>query len=458
MKLKWSSFHAAHFLTMESAAIKLWLLKRKTFWHFWTERQSGLLMNKTENLREQYFELLFNETTTWDALNMLSIISGDLDQGGRGFDLEKISIFRTQLGVNFGLLRRILDTDICADSEYKQTVLDQFVERVANIFGVFLLLECFFASKWVPKESCAKRAAKHNKDSLVKRVFKAVVENFFNGSRQGFRLHVTDLNTKFGLFEQAIASKFGPRWRRVQISIGAAKRNYKTCNYKFAHKRQWSNSDQTTKSMVRYKTLREPYWIPKSVQDTIYTVRKKASCYTARPHGMKPFPYIRDCDRNRLSSKPVVMVMHGDTFGKFIHRMLHFLLSLKTRCFIMRTSDGMMRNVERFTSASNHQFTRQLWRSFAGYNFSKKPSVRIPLTESAVVMYTSDVIERYKSPKHQYVNYGDPIFTSCAVLPHAILHYGRYNITHEELVRFKLRRTRQAIGHIRQRVQLWLAN
>lgn len=438
---------------MQDEVIELWLLKRETFWNFY-RGSSCNLMTHTEELRAKFFAVLFEEKTTWDALNMLAI---------DGFDLEKISIFRTKLGVNFGFLRRVLDTKVVADTEYKQKTLDQFVDRVANIFGTFLLRDHPFAAKWVPKESCAKRAAKHNSDSLVKYVFKAVVENFFNGSRQGFRLHVTDLNTKHGLFEQALASK----WKTVSsdISIGAAKRNYKICEYDFAHARQWSYSDQQSPSMVRYKIIHgRPYWVPKPVRDELWKKRKKLTRIITSRRKTKPVPFIRDCDRFRLASKPVVMLLHGDIFTRYFLRMALFLSELGGRCYVMRATDGVVRSIDSFLPpvAETFRFSRLLWKFAASQNYRKPVRAsKLPFAEPVVVLHTTKTIERYKSPKHQYVSYciKDYMgYVSCTVLPHAIVHYGRFDITLEELERFKLRRMRQAIGHIKRRVHLWLTD
>lgn len=158
--------------------------------------------------------------------------------------------FETYRGLNFGLVKRAISTFEFWKVDEPE-LLESFSTKAAYLFGIGLRHELRGASKWVPKESCVKRAKKTSpiKYKILKRIFDLVVRDFYGGSRSAFRHAVSDQNWYFGVFEKAIADKtsgindFGPtssssEFARVRVTQGAAK-NCKSIIFHKNRKRVW---------------------------------------------------------------------------------------------------------------------------------------------------------------------------------------------------------------------------
>lgn len=139
----------------------------------------------------------------------------DVDPLATQFALYPGSPFMTHCGINFGRLRRAISEVLVDDTNF-----DAFVTRAADIFGQGLVREIRNAAKWVPKESCVRRARGTPRYPIVKAVFDQIVNSYFAGSRSEFRRRVRYLNVN--CLEQCLANGFTDQC--VKIGKGATKR------------------------------------------------------------------------------------------------------------------------------------------------------------------------------------------------------------------------------------------
>jgi len=425
-------------------ATKLWYTKK--YCTDFASRDS--LHQVAEKVINRYFDLLCNESTRWDALNMLSLDTGSL---------PKISIFRTMLGPNFGLLRRSLDK--------ARDVPPEFIERVSDVFGLALVDGHPYAAKWVPKESCAKRSAKQNAKSLVKQVFKCIVHKFFADSRSAFRQHVSSINKDHCLLEQAMATKWKHQPKGVQVSYGAAARYNRIKRRKMNRAKVWTIGS----AMTKYRTLPGPYWVPKIIRDRIRVLGRSRRA----PHELhdcsRPMPHLRDTDRARLHVRPIVLYVKDITCrSRYLYRMVHFANCIGARCKIVMASGKIIDMTGKtFLRVQNMiKFVINQLRPNARDNLEAVVN-QIRAMEPSMILYRSHDLSLHKSPKHVYISYDkfyldtlveeNTYFMAQTLLPHAMVHYGRFEITPEEFIRYKLRRSRQISGHIKERVHLWLS-
>lgn len=147
-------------------------------------------------------------------INML-----EFDPLAHNVALYSSSPFQSDRGINFGYVRRALSSVMIDDTNF-----DTFVTRTADIFGQGLVHGLRGAAKWVPKESCVRRARGKSRYPIVKAVFDRIVNEYFAGSRSFFRSLLRLQNED--CLENCLANGFEkPRDSfRIKVGKGACKR------------------------------------------------------------------------------------------------------------------------------------------------------------------------------------------------------------------------------------------